>query len=91
MTIPEELTKNQYLQSNPKDRTLLRQIGIRNSFNGGQSNVTRHSAVIKYPIYAFSDLHYASTEEVKVIYDKVLNDTLHKTRPFKNFNLDYYD
>lgn len=42
-------------------------------------------------MYAFSDFYYAATEEVKIIYDRVISDILYKHKKSKQFDDDYYD
>lgn len=72
-------------------RTLMRQIWIRNSLFSGSSNNTRSSQSLKYPVYAFTDYHFAPTERVKIEYEKIIREVLLKHKKEKYFDEDYYD
>ncbi|CAK78433.1 unnamed protein product (macronuclear) [Paramecium tetraurelia] len=89
--LSSDTDQNQHLRNYSQLRTFLRQIDLRNSLSSGQTNNTRQSQNVKYPVYAFSDFYYAASEDVKMIYDKVINDILYKYKKSKSFDSDYYD
>ncbi|CAD8107723.1 unnamed protein product [Paramecium primaurelia] len=86
-----DMDQNQYLISNPQLRTFLRQIDLKNKKSLEQTNNTRQQQNLKYPVYAFSDFYYAASEDVRMIYDKVINDILYKYKKTKSFNGNDYD
>ncbi|CAK63292.1 unnamed protein product (macronuclear) [Paramecium tetraurelia] len=91
MKLAPDQDQNEYLRSNPQLRTFLRQMELRSNQSSAQTNNTRQSQNVKYPVYAFSDFYYAASEDVRMIYDKVINIILYKYKKTKSFDADYYD